>query len=96
MEVDMLFVVAYDIVSDERRARVSNILVTVGARVQYSVFECDITDGRAVAELRQQILDELDEDEDQVRIYPIPSNAERAAEVLGRKRLEERTDFWIV
>ena len=39
----MQFVVAYDIRQDRRRNKVMNTLKDFGLRVQYSVFECELT-----------------------------------------------------
>ncbi|MGV2391312.1 MAG UNVERIFIED_CONTAM: CRISPR-associated endonuclease Cas2 [Microcystis novacekii LVE1205-3] len=40
----MYFVVSYDISDDKRRTKIHNTLKSYGQRVQYSVFECDLTD----------------------------------------------------
>jgi CRISPR-associated protein Cas2 len=39
----MRWVISYDISNDKRRRKVVKILEGVGFRVQYSVFECDLT-----------------------------------------------------
>ena len=54
--------------SDRRRAKVMNTLKDFGLRVQYSVFECELTAARA-AELRNQLHDLMDRRTDKVHIY---------------------------
>ena len=92
----MIYLVAYDIVDDRRRLDVSALLGVYGARVQLSVFECELTDPSMLASLREALRRLIDVAEDQIRIYPLPANAERACEILGNRRLEEREDFYIV
>jgi len=92
----MIYVIAYDIADDRRREDVSMALAAHGARVQLSVFECDLPDPVAVAGLKTKLLELIDTREDQVRLYPLPDNATRVVEILGSRRLEEREDFWIV
>ena len=38
-----MYVISYDIVSDKLRNKVAKILLDYGKRVQYSVFECYIS-----------------------------------------------------
>ena len=63
--------VAYDIRSPRRLARVAKALTEAGYRQQYSVFAVDFTEparARLVARLRQLI----DPAEDDLRIYRVP------------------------
>ena len=39
-------VVAYDISDDRRRSRVAKILEKIGVRINFSVFECLLTDSQ--------------------------------------------------
>ena len=39
----MLMIVSYDIVDDKRRTKLAKRLCDFGKRVQYSVFECDLS-----------------------------------------------------
>ncbi len=39
----MLTVIAYDIAEDRRRTQVSTLLEDYGVRVNYSVFECELS-----------------------------------------------------
>ncbi len=39
-----MYIVSYDISSDRLRAKIAKTLEGYGVRVQYSVFECDLTE----------------------------------------------------
>lgn len=87
-------VVAYDIGDDGRRERVSRLLCGYGPRVQLSVFECLLPSTTPVDRLAGQLTALIDTHDDQVRPYRVPSLESRV--ILGRRRLEERQDFWII
>lgn len=63
-------VVAYDIVDDRRRNKVAKILGKFGTRVNYSVFECMLTD-KEFEKLRTDIEKKIDVKEDGIAYYPI-------------------------
>jgi CRISPR-associated protein Cas2 len=64
------FVVAYDVVKDRRREKVMNTLKNFGLRVQYSVFECELTTGK-LEELRERLRTLIDPRRDRLHIYPL-------------------------
>lgn len=41
-----MYLVSYDITSDKRRRKIAKILENYGKRIQYSVFECDLSEER--------------------------------------------------
>lgn len=63
-------VIAYDISDDKRRGHLVKELEKVGMRVNYSVFECMVTDLQ-YERLRKTILSKIDEKEDVVVYYPM-------------------------
>lgn len=63
-------VVAYDVSDDRRRFRVAQLLEKVGIRVNYSVFECMLTDAQ-YEKLRHDIGNKINLKEDSVVYYPI-------------------------
>lgn len=79
----MHFLVAYDIEHDRRRTKVMNILKNFGLRVQYSVFECELTVQRA-AELRDRLKTLIDRRRDKVAIYPLCDACFFRSESMGR------------
>ena len=75
----MLYVVSYDIPDDKRRRKVAELLEGFGQRVQYSVFECDLSEKQyemLKAKLRKRI-----KDEDNLRFYPISAYSVQRIEV---------------
>lgn len=63
-------VVAYDVSDDRRRSRVVKILEKVGVRINYSVFECMLTDAQ-LEKLKHDIGDKINQKEDTVVYYSI-------------------------
>lgn len=63
-------VVAYDISDDRRRSHVAKILEKVGVRINFSVFECLLTDAQ-YEKLRKDIGNKIKPKEDSVVYYPI-------------------------
>jgi CRISPR-associated protein Cas2 len=80
----------------DRRGDVSDLLAAHGARVQYSVFEVTVRTKKEVQKLRGRLRNLTDQDEDQVRLYPLPVTVFNETYVLGNHRLEERSAFWII
>ncbi len=66
----LFYVVAYDIPDDKRRKKVADLLEGYGKRVQYSVFECVLTQAK-YDELRSKLRKRVKLSEDSVRFYPL-------------------------
>ena len=66
----MFVVVAYDIVDNSKRNRLAKILCNFGRRVQKSVFECQLDDGRFL-KMKESIEKEIDPQWDSVRIHAL-------------------------
>jgi CRISPR-associated protein Cas2 len=66
----LFYVVAYDIPDDKRRKKVSDLLEGYGKRVQYSVFECMLTQAK-YDELCSRLKKQVKLKEDSVRFYPL-------------------------
>ncbi|MFG3384015.1 CRISPR-associated endonuclease Cas2 [Streptomyces sp. NPDC047999] len=90
------YLICYDIPDDDRRSDISNLLAAHGARVQCSVFEITLPTKRDVQRLRDTLRRRMDRDEDQIRLYPLPSPVLSELVILGNRRLEERADYWIL
>ncbi len=78
----MFYIVAYDIPSDKRRQKVANLLEGYGKRVQYSVFECVLTQAK-YNELHQRLKRKIELTEDNVRFYPLSRHTLNQVEILG-------------
>lgn len=69
-------IVSYDVASHRRRARVSKVLLSVGDRVQKSVFECSLT-VRERDELLTMLSTLIDTRTDSIRCYIQCANCDR-------------------
>ncbi len=79
----MRVVISYDNSNDKRRRKVAQLLEGYGYRVQYSVFECDLTI-KQLKNLKQQLRPYVKTKEmDSIRFYPLPADAVRKIQVLG-------------
>jgi CRISPR-associated protein Cas2 len=78
----LFYVVAYDIPDDKRRKKVSDLLEGYGKRVQYSVFECLLTQDK-YDELRSRLRKRVKLSEDSVRLYPLSKHTLSQVETWG-------------
>ncbi len=87
----MIYIISYDIPEDRVRARLAKLLEGHGIRVQYSVFECDLTPAQ-FRKLRREIEYLIDTAVDNVRIYPICAECAPRIERIGVKGCFEGND----
>ncbi|MCI8837812.1 MAG: CRISPR-associated endonuclease Cas2 [Hungatella sp.] len=84
-----MYIVSYDIASDRLRNRIARTLEGYGRRVQYSVFECELSEKR-YKELYEKLLKLTDSMTDgSIRFYPICQNCQKKKLVIG---IPEETD----
>lgn len=81
--------VTYDVATDtaagrQRLRRVAKVCEAFGQRVQKSVFEC-IVNPAEFEQLRHRLRKEIDEGEDNLRIYRLQEPRERYLQVMGRR-----------
>ncbi len=79
--------IAYDITTDDksgrrRLRRVAKVCERYGRRVQKSLFECQ-GDDKTLQKLRFELLDEIDERYDSLRIYHMGKEIENKMESFG-------------
>lgn len=91
----MFVVISYDIVSDTRRNRISKILLDYGTRVQYSVFECRLTEPQ-LQEAEQRLLKVYDECEDTIRIYSLCRSCVSRVQAHGKGEVTQDPEVYIV
>ncbi len=90
----MMILITYDVSTEtsagrKRLRRVAKVCLNYGQRVQKSVFECQVNT-MEMARLKEQLLQEIDESEDSLRIYRIIEPIEKNREQFGNNRA---TDF---
>ena len=67
------YLVCYDIRDERRLHRVYRTMKQTGLHIQYSVFHCRLTWNELI-ELKGRLKGLIDEKEDDLRIYPLPSD----------------------
>ncbi len=85
----MMVLITYDIVTTKkagakRLRRIAKICTNYGQRVQYSVFECSLEPSKWVS-VRQQLINEIKEEEDSLRFYFLGANWKKRIEHIGAK-----------
>jgi CRISPR-associated protein Cas2 len=83
----MRLIVSYDVstltsAGRKRLRKVAKACKNYGVRVQYSVFECSVTEAEVV-KLRAALLDTIDLDEDSLRVYYVSEDDARKTEHHG-------------
>ena len=91
----MLILVSYDIPDDRRRTRIAHLLKDFGTRVQYSVFECRLTDDQT-ARLRTRMAALIAPEEDSVRFYRLCADCAAHLEIHGLGRPTEDPDVYVL
>ncbi len=79
----MLWLISYDIADDTRRTLVHETLKNYGRRVQFSVFECELTPTQLDI-LRKRLQFIVDETEDSCRLYRVCLACLAETAVIGR------------
>ncbi len=80
------YLVCYDICDDKRLRRVADLCSDFGVRLQYSVFECDLSAAEKVS-METKLLEIIDQQADQVlfvRLGLTQGRADGEMNALGR------------
>ena len=78
----MFIVISYDIPDDKRRTKIMKALKNYGLHVQYSVFECDLTETQ-FDRLRAQLAKLLAVKTDNVRFYFLCADDVKKVRAIG-------------
>lgn len=90
----MLILVTYDVntqnaAGEKRLRRVAKVCTKYGIRVQNSVFECNV-DASQLKLLRNEILHEIDDEKDSIRIYNLGNYYRGKIEHYGTKETKDQ------
>jgi CRISPR-associated protein Cas2 len=85
----MLVVVSYDVSTTDRAGRrrlrrIAKVCLDHGQRVQFSVFECEVTPAAWVT-FRGRLVDEMEAEKDSLRFYFLGAKGKRRIEHIGAK-----------
>ena len=90
------WLVCYDVRDDRRRRRLAKLLEQRCERVQYSVFECPLSEKVLSRLLDEKWLRVLNLKEDSLRVYPLDARAKGLVRVYGSPPPYEPPDFLIL
>lgn len=79
------YIICYDITSDDRRNKVFKIMKGAGTHLQYSVFQCDLSD-RGREQLITDLTNVIMASEDQVLFIDLGPADGRAPQISTRDR----------
>jgi len=85
----MFVVVSYDIVNNNKRNKVSELLLDYGKRVQKSVFECDL-DEKKLEQMIKEAIGYINQEEDSLRIYYLCETCISKLALYGRQIDDEQ------
>lgn len=90
----MFYMVSYDIPDDKTRNKIAKIMLDFGARVQYSVFECNMDD--KLLEKMTQKISKIISEKDSVRIYALCGKCDKLVKILGKGEVSKDKDVYIL
>lgn len=91
----MHIVFCYDIPDDKRRTRLRKTLLRFGTPVQYSVFECELTNAQ-FTEMRKAVRAVVKKSVDNVRYYELCYECAARTESHSGKELVRQQSLYIV
>jgi CRISPR-associated protein Cas2 len=89
----MFMTISYDISDDKRRTKIHKMLKSYGQWMQYSVFECDVTDSE-YAKLRSRLSKVIKPEEDSIRFYFLCACCKNKVERIGGEQVRDETIFF--
>lgn len=89
----MHVVVTYDIPEDKRRTQIHKILKSYGQWMQFSVFECHLTDTQ-YAKLRSRLSKRIRPDQDSIRFYFLCACCQAKVERIGGEQVRDESIFF--
>ena len=91
----MNWIVAYDVSDDDRRHRLATVLLRYGWRIQFSVFECELTD-EALEEVLEDVSETIDVEVDRVHLTPVCGNCASKQVLVGQATLPSVEKYFFV
>lgn len=90
----MFLLVSYDICDKKRLPKVAKLMEGYGVRVQYSVFECLLTE-RQVQDMERRLRRLIKPEEDSVRFYRICESCKEEIVIIGQGKVSENEYYFI-
>jgi CRISPR-associated protein Cas2 len=90
----MNVVITYDISEDKRRTKIHKVLKSYGQWMQFSVFECDLTETQ-YARLRLRLSKLIKSDLDSIRFYFLCACCKDKVERIGGEQVRDDSIFFV-
>jgi CRISPR-associated protein Cas2 len=90
----MQVVVTYDISEDKRRTKIHKILKSYGQWMQFSVFECSLTETQ-YARLRSRLSKLIKPEQDSIRFYFLCACCKEKVERIGGEEVRDDSIFFV-
>ena len=90
----MLVIISYDIADDRTRNKLAKKLLDYGPRVQFSVFEADITQ-KELSKLKVILKKVPLSENDSIRLYKICEQCAKNIKIWGKGEVTKDKDFYI-
>ncbi len=90
----MNVVITYDISEDKRRTKIHKVLKSYGQWMQFSVFECDLTETQ-YARLRSRLSKLIKPDQDSIRFYFLCACCKDKVERIGGEEVRDNSIFFV-
>lgn len=91
----MFMIVSYDIGNDKQRTRAARLLEAHGTRVQYSVFECNLTEMQ-LANLKKKLAQCVKSEDDSIRFYHLCKDCVGRVDIIGSGEVTVERQYYMV
>lgn len=91
----MRYIIAYDIADPFRLRKVASICKDYGTRVEYSVFECELSSERLDTCLKK-LEESIVRNRDAVIIYPVCGECDKKIRRMGTAKKPENKSLYIL
>jgi CRISPR-associated protein Cas2 len=90
----MNVVITYDISEDKRRTKIHKVLKSYGQWMQFSVFECDLTETQ-YTRLRLRLSKLIKPEQDSIRFYFLCACCKDKVERIGGEQVRDDSIFFV-
>jgi CRISPR-associated protein Cas2 len=90
----MNVVITYDISEDKRRTKIHKVLKSYGQWMQFSVFECDLSETE-YARLRSRLSKLIKPEQDSIRFYFLCGCCKAKVERIGGEQVRDDSIFFV-
>ena len=91
----MIYFIAYDIADTKRLHKAARILENFGMRVQYSFFECEMTEEQKDTVV-SELLHVINTKKDRLVVYPVCEDCLQSVKMIGNGSFFKPENFMIL